>query len=142
MVAIAAGAHAHRAGCVGTGTRFGERIGRHPFSACELGHEALLLLLGAADQNRQGAEFLHGDDQRARGARFRNFLDDLDVGSERAAEAAVVERKRNAEEIVLREQFLDIPRKLARRVDVGRARCDLLAHQVPHGLEDQRLVVH
>ena len=107
----------------------------------DLRKEALLLFVAAADHDRQHAELLHRDDQRARRARLGDLFDDLHVGEERAAEAAVLGGNRNAEQIVLREQLLDVPRELAAGVDLGGARRDFLGDELAHHGEDHRLFV-
>ncbi len=83
---------------------------------------------------------MHRDDEGARGARFGDLLDDLHVGQERPAETAVFRRERDAEQVVLGEEFLDVPRKLAALVDLGGARCDALGDQLSNDLEDQGLL--
>ncbi len=86
-------------------------------------------------------KLLHRDDQRARRARLRDLLDDLDVGEEGAAQAAVLGRNRNPQQVVLREELLDVPRKLAGLVDLGGARRDLFGDQLADDREDHRLFV-
>jgi hypothetical protein len=56
---------------------------------------------------------------------------------ERAAKSAVFGRKWNAQQVVLREELLDVPRELAGGVDLRGARRNLLSHDVADDLEDQ-----
>jgi len=89
---------------------------------CDLREKAPLLFIASADDDRQHAELLDGDDKGARGARFRDLLDHLHVGEKGAPKSAVFGGDRDAEQIVLREKLFDIPRELAGRVDLGGAR--------------------
>jgi hypothetical protein len=125
-VAALLGAGAHRARRVGTAAGFGQRVGGDVLARGELGDVLGLLLLAAGDDDRQGAEFLNRDHQAARSARFRDFFDHLDVGLEREAEAAVFGRERNAEQVVVREQLVDVAGEFAVLVDRRGARSDLL----------------
>ena len=84
---------------------------------------------------------MHGDDERAGRARLGDFLDDLDVGEERAAEAAVFGRERDAEQVVFGEELFDVGRILGVRIDLGGARFDALLDELTHDVEDHRLFI-
>ncbi len=84
--------------------------------------EALLLLVGAEQPDRQRAELLDHQDQRARGARLGDLLDRHLQHQRAGAGAAVLLLERQPEDVVLAEQLADVPRVLAGAVDLGRAR--------------------
>ena len=90
------------------------------------GRPLLALARRAEARDRQRAEVLDHQDQRARRAGLGDLLD-RDVEHQRpGAGAAVLGLERQADEVVLGEQLADVPRVLAARVDLGRARCDAL----------------
>ncbi len=107
----------------------------------DLRQKAPLLLVVAADHDRQHAEFLHRNDQRTRGTRFRDLLDHLHVGNKTSAEAAVFGGNRYTEEIVLREETTDIVGELLAFVDRCRARRDFFGYEFAHHLDDHRFFV-
>ena len=95
--------------------------------------EALLLLVGAEQRDRQRPQLLDHQDQRARGAGHRDLLD-RDLEHQRpGAGAAVLGGERKAEDVLLAEQLADVPGVLAGGVDLGGSRggSSRLA-EVPH----------
>ena len=107
----------------------------------QIRHPALLLLVRAAVEQRQRAQLLDGRDQAARGAHPAELLDDeQSVEIMSAAQAAVLVRKRQRQEVVLAQQLDDVPRELAAAVDLGRARRDLVLGQLAHGVAQRALI--
>ena len=88
LVAVADGLGPHPAR-VRARVGLGERERRRPLARGALGQEALLLLVGAEQVERQRAELLDHQDQGARGAGLRNLLD-RDVEHQRAGAGAAV----------------------------------------------------
>ena len=132
LVAVALGAGAHAAG-VGAGGGLGERERAGPLAAREPRQDALLLLVGAEELDRQRAELLHHQHQGGRRARARDLLDG-DVQHQRAgAGAAVLLVEGQAEEIVLGEQLAQVPGVLGLLVDLLRPRGHARLHHFADG---------
>src|SRR5207248_478148 len=74
LVAVAARLRAHR-GRVGARARLRQRVGGEPLAAREARKEALLLLGGPGELERERPELLDRDDEAARGADLRELLD-------------------------------------------------------------------
>ena len=107
----------------------------------EVRDPALLLLVGPGEEDRQGAEALHGEDEARRRADAADLLDREAGGQEVAAEPAEPLREVEREEVVRRQQLLDVPGELGRPVDLRRARGDLLVGELAHGVAQEPLLV-
>ena len=106
-----------------------------------LRQEALLQLVGAVQLDRQRAELLHHQDQRAGRVDLGDLLD-RHVQHQRArARAAVLGRKRQPEDVLLAQQLADVPRVLGLLVDLGRARRDLLARDLADRLTEVEVLL-
>ena len=118
-----AGRHARRVRAR-AGLRQRER--RRPLAACAARQEALLLLVAAEEPDRQRAELLDHQDQRARRAGLGDLLD-RDVQHQRPGSgAAVFSLERQRQEVVLGEQLPQVPGIGGLLVDLGGARGDTL----------------
>ena len=106
-----------------------------------LGQVALLLLVAAGELEAERAELLHREDQ-GRGRADLPHLLDRDQREERAgAEPAVLLGEEEAEDVVLAEQLDDVPGELVGGVDLGRARRDPLARELPDEVAQLPLLV-
>ena len=85
-------------------------------------------------------ELLDGDDQAARRTDLGDLLDRHERHQRGGAEAAVLLVVEDAEDPVLAEELDDVPRKLGRLVDLGRARRDALARELADQLADLLLL--
>ena len=103
--------------------------------------EALLLLLGARELDRERAELLHREDQPARRADLRDLLDGHQREQRPRARSPVLLVEEEPEDAVLAKELDDVPGELVRRVDLGCARRDALARDRPHEIADLELVV-
>ena len=103
LVAVAHGAGDHPAG-VRAGLGLGERERGRPLARRAARQEALLELVGAEQLDRQRAELLDHQHQRARGARARDLLHRHVEHQRAGAGAAVLLVERQAEQVVLGEQ--------------------------------------
>src|SRR3954452_4999793 len=129
LVAVADGGRAQGAG-VRAGLRLGQAERRRPLPAGALRQEALLELVGAEHRDRQRAELLDHQDQRARRARARDLLDG-DLQHERAgSRAAELRSEREREDVLLGEQPADVPGVLAGTVDVRGPGTDAFVHDL------------
>src|SRR5215212_2007328 len=126
---------------IATGLGLGERERDEMLAARKIRKPAVLLLPRAGEQERQAGKLLHGEDQPARRADAADLLDRETDREEVAAEPAVLIRERQAEDVVARQELLDVPRKLRGPVDVRGARPDLLVGQDPDGVAEGGLVV-
>src|SRR5436190_7127535 len=131
---------AHR-GRVRSRPGLAQRIGRQPLAARELRQEALLLLLRAGELDPERAQLLHGEDQAASGADFRDLLDRDERHQRARACAAVHLVEHDPEDLVLAEELDDVPRELGALVDLGRPRRDPLAREVADQIADLALLV-
>ena len=86
-------------------------------------------------------ELLDGDDQAARRTDLGDLLDRHERHQRGGAEAAVLLVVEDAEDPVLAEELDDVPRKLGRLVDLGRARRDALARELADQLADLLLLL-
>ncbi len=119
----------------------GQRERRRPLAGRAPRQEALLQLLGAEQLDRQRAELLHHQDQRARGVDLGDLLD-RHVQHQRArAGAAVLGRERQAEDVLLGQQLAHVPRVLGLLVDLGRARRDPLARDLADRLAEIQVLL-
>ena len=140
LVAVAHGARADRRGVgAGLGLGDGERDQLPPGG--EVGDPALLLLVGPGDEERQGAQALDREDEAGRRAGAADLLDREAGGEEVAAEAAEPLGEVDGEDVVGREELLDVPRELGRPVDLGGARGDLLVGEVADGVAQEALLL-
>ena len=120
------GGRAHRrAGRSRPRARDSANAGDHS-PVAHLRQEPLLQLVGAEQLDRQRAELLDHQDQRARRARLGDLLDRHLQHQRAGAGAAVLLGERQPEDVLLGEQLADVPRVLALRVDLGGARRDAL----------------
>src|SRR5439155_7192495 len=107
----------------------------------ELREITLLLLVAARELEPERAELLHREDQRRGGADLPDLLD-RDQREERAgAEPAVLLVEEEAEDVVLAEQLDDVPGELVGGVDLGSARRDPLARELPDEVAQLPLLV-
>ena len=107
----------------------------------EVREPAVLLLVGAGEEERQRAELLDREDQAARRAGAADLLDREADGQQVAAEAAVLRRERQPEDVVGGEELLDVPRELGRPVDLGGPGRDLLVGQHPDRVAEHLLLL-
>ena len=131
LVALTARGGAHR-GRVGARPGLGERVRGQPLARREPRQIALLLLLRAGELEPERAELLHREDQPARRADLRDLLDRDEREQRPGAEPSVLLGEEEPEDVVLAEQLDDVPRELVRLVDLGGARRDPLARELPH----------
>ena len=130
LVAVADGGRAHRGG-VGAGLGLAQREGGRPLAGRAPRQQAVLELVGAEERDRQRAELLDHEDERARGARLGDLLD-RDLEHDRAgARAAVLLVEGQGEDVLLGEELAHVPRVLAGGVDLGRARAHLVIDDLP-----------
>ena len=124
-----------RAG-LGLASSFGlrERERGRPLTGRAARQEALLELVGAEQLDRQRAELLHHQDQRARRVDLGDLLDGHVQHQSAGASAAILDRKWQPEDVLLGEQLAHVPRVFGALVDLRRARRDLL----PRDLADRR----
>ena len=114
LAAVAHGARAHRRR-IGAGVRLGQAERGRPLAGRAARQEALLQLGRAEALDRQRAELLHHQDQRARRRRARQLLD-RDLQHQRAgAGAAVLLGERQREHVLVGEQAAEVPRVLVGR---------------------------
>src|SRR5207253_2425467 len=92
----------------------------------EVRQPALLLLLGPREEDRECAQPLHRENQPACGIDSAELLDAEAAGQEICPDAPVLSRKRQAKDVVAREQLLDVPREFGALVDLGCAGRDAL----------------
>jgi hypothetical protein len=114
---------------VGSGVGLGQRERRQPLARGVARQHAVLQLRGAVEADRQGAEVLDGEHQRAARARLGDLLD-RHHRHQRAgpgATVALVERQR--QDVVRGEDGADVLRELAGGVDGRGARGDLVGDQ-------------
>jgi hypothetical protein len=129
-------AHGRR---VRPGPGLGEGVGGEPFTGRDLREQPILLLLGAGEPEREGAELLHGEDQANRGVRLGDLLhrhQEHERTGRRASQALV---EREPEDLVLAEELDHVPREVAGLVDLRRARRDALPRQRSDELADLTL---
>jgi hypothetical protein len=140
LVAVAHGARDHAAGIrARLGLR--QREGGRPLAGRAARQEALLLLLGAEELDRQRPELLDHQDQRARRARARDLLHG-DVEHQRAGPGpAVLLLQGQAEDVVLGQQPAHVPGILGLRVDLRGPGRDALRDQPPHGVAELHLLL-
>ena len=113
-----------RPGCrrVTAGLGFGQCEGDQRPPGGEIREPALLLVVVAGEQEGQRAQLLDREDQAARRARPADLLDrEADV-QQRAPEPSVGLGKRQPEDVMGREQLLDVPREFGGPVDLRGAR--------------------
>ena len=140
VVAVASRGRAGGSG-VGAGLRLGQREGGQRPPRGQVGEPARLLLGRARQQERQRAERLDGDDQPARGAGAADLLDGQADGEEVDAEAAMLDRVRQGEHVVLGEQLDHVPGELGAGVDGRGPGCDAFVGQDADGVAEVALLV-
>jgi len=138
VIAFADRARAHSAG-VRAGVGLRQRKRRQPFSAGQPRDPAALLLVGAGQQDGQRPQLLHAQEQRGGRADLGQLFDDHQDGELAGAQPTIGFGEGHRQDILLREQLFDVPRKLARRIHRGGARGDLLAGEIAHHV-DQHLL--
>ncbi len=121
VVAVPGGLGAKLRG-VRSSARFGQGKRDQLLAGCQVGDPALLLLVGAAVQERQRGQLLDAEDQPDRGRGAAQLLDRQQHGDEVAAETAVLGRKWQSQHVVLGQQLDHVPRELGLLVDLGGAR--------------------
>ena len=129
VVTVAASPGAH-GGDIAAGRRLAEAECNQPFAAGQPRQVAGLLLLVAREQDGQRGELL--DDRYQAGGRVgaRDLLDHdrladaVELGSPKRG------REGGAQQILLGQQLLEVPRKLSLRVDLGRTWGDSLLRQL------------
>ena len=119
----------------------GEREGDQFPAGGKIGKPAVLLLVGAGEEQRQAGQLLHGEDQSTRGADAADLLDREADGKQVATETAVLLRVRQAQDVVAGEELLDVPRELGRPIDLGSARRDPIVGEHPDRVAQRELVV-
>ena len=87
------------------------------------------------------AELLDREDQAARRADAADLLDREADRQQVATEPAVLARGTAGEDVVAREQLLDVPRELGGPVDLGGTRRDPLVGEDADGVAERELVV-
>jgi len=95
----------------------------------------LLLLLCARQQDRQRAQLLHAQEQRGGGAGLGQLFDGHEDADLAGAEAAICLGERHGQDVLLGEQLFHVPGELAFGVDLGGARCDLVAHELADDIQ-------
>jgi hypothetical protein len=139
-VAVASGS-SRGGGRVAPRLGFGQREGDERPAGREVGKPALLLLVGAGEDQRQGAQLLDREDQPARRARPADLFHGQRDREQLAAEAAVLGWERQPEDVVTGQELLDVPRELGGLVDRGRARRDLLVGEDPDRVAEHQLLL-
>ena len=129
LLAVEDGRRLHPGG-VRAGLGLGERERRRALAGRAARQEALLELVAAEQLDRQRAELLDHQDQRAGGVDLGDLLDRHVQHQRSRARAAVLDREGQAEDVLLGEQLADVPRVFGLLVDLGRARGDLLARDL------------
>ena len=124
VVAVARGAHPV-GGDVAAGGGLGEGEGGQPLPGGEAREVSVLLLVGPGQQDRQGAELLDDRDQAGGGVGPGDLLDEDALRDRVEGRAAVALLEAGAEQVLLRQQLLEVPRELAasRRSRPRAARC-------------------
>jgi hypothetical protein len=108
----------------------------------EVGKPALLLLVGAEEQDRHRPERgVRGDRDRHRRVDPRQLLDGKRIGERVAASPSVLLRNRDAHEPELGERLDDLVGKAMLPVELLRDGCDPLLGEVPNRLPQQLVVV-
>ncbi len=129
FVAVEHGGRFHPGG-VRAGLRLGQGERRRELAGGALRQEALLQIVGAEQLDRQSAELLDHQDQRARGVDLGDLLDRHVQHQGPRAGAPILRRERQPEDVLLGEDPADVPRILGLLVDLGRSRRDLLARDL------------
>ena len=131
VVAVAGGPHPH---CrhVAAGRRLGQGERGEPLPGGEPRQVSVLLLLGPGKQDREGAELLHGGDEAGRGVGTRDLLDKDGLGDLVECGAAVPLLEAGAEQVLLGEELLEVPRELRGGVDLRGPRRDALRRELAH----------
>ena len=124
---------------VGARFRLGQRQCRQRPSRGQFGEPARLLLGGAGQRERQRPECLQRDDEPARGAGPADLFDGQADREQLASEAAVLDRERQGQDVMLSEELDHVPREFAGRVDGCRPRRDALVGQDAHGVAEVAL---
>jgi hypothetical protein len=134
-----------RAGPHGRSVRAGLGLGQaeadERLARGEVGHPAGELLGRPAKPERQRAEVLDGEDEAARDTGARDLLDGQADRQEVAADAAVLGRERQAQDVLPCEQAPDVLGELAAAVDLGGPGRDALGGEVANGVTEEDLVL-
>jgi len=100
-----------------------------------------LLLLGAGQEDRQGSQALDGEDEAGGRAGAADLLDGEAGRQEVAPEAAEPLREVGGEDVLGREQLLDVPWELRRPVDLRRPGGDPLVGHLADRVAKRALLV-
>ena len=131
VIAVTDGAHPV-GGDVAAGGGLGQPEGGQPLAGGEAREVAVLLLLVAGQQDRQGAELLNGGDQAGGRVGARDLLDEDGLRDLVEGRPAVALREARAEQVLLREELLEVPGELLLLVDLGGTGCDPLRGELAH----------
>src|SRR4051812_26071533 len=135
LVAVAHGGRAH-AGRVRAGFRLRQGERRRPLARRAARQEALLLLVRAEELDRQAAELLDHQDERAARRRLGDLLDRHLEHQRPRPGTAVLLGEREGEDVRLAEQLAYVPRVLRRAIDLGRTRRHPALHDRANALEE------
>ena len=134
------GGRARRAG-VGAGVGLRQAEGRELPARCEIGEPALLLLVGAVEQDRHRPERgVRGDGDRHRRVDACQLLDRDRVRDGVPARTAVLLRNRKPHEAELTQLRHELVREAAARVEIRSDRLDALPGERSNGVADQLLL--
>ena len=131
VVTVAGGAHA-----VGRDVAAGSCLGQcerdQPFTGSQAWEVSVLLLLGAGKEDGQRAELLDDRDQAGRRVGACDLLDQDALRDRVERGAAVLLREARPEQVLLRQQVLEVPRELRGLVDRCGTRGDSLVGELAH----------
>src|SRR6185369_13502874 len=119
----------------------GEGEGRERLAGGEIREEPCVLLLRAAEEQWQRRQRLDAQDQAGRDAGVGDLLDREALRQEVRPKAAVLDRVWQREHILAGQQLPDVLGKLARAVDLGRARRDLLERELANRVPQEHLLL-
>ena len=110
-------------------------------AARQLREPAGLLLVGAREGDRQRAQLLDREDQAGRGARPAELFDREADAQQLPAEAAVLLREREREDVVVGQELAEVLGELGGPVDVGRARGHPLVREHADGVAEHLVLL-
>ena len=126
---------------VGSRPGLGDRERDEGLAGGQVGQPARLLLVGAGHHDRQRGELVDGQDEAGRGACRAEGLDREAGRQQVGPEAAVLDRVGQAQDVVGRQELLDVPGELGRPVDLGGARSDPLPGDLADAVAQGALLV-
>ena len=100
-----------------------------------------LLLGGPAEEQRQRAELLDGEDEPGRGAGATELLDRQAQAEELAPEPTVLHRERQGQDVLGSQQLAQVLRELAGPVDLGGAWGDPFVGDDADGVAEEGLLL-